>query len=398
MASGRPSSLRQISVTVSVLSAVTRNSGLVLRARSPNNSIASSASDSDGTRQLTSPATPIGSRLVVSNVSAGHPASRAVISSALASSRCSQLSSTISIWRSRMNRSSTSIVGWPGWSGRPSARAAVTGDHVGIGDRCQVDVPDPVGEVGGRHRAATCTARRVLPAPPAPVSVTSRLSASASRMPVDFRLAPDETRQLRRKMLGRNGIGGAQRRKVVVQVGVAELHHPFGAGQIAQRMGAEVDQRDVLRELVDDKRFRRTREHRLAAVGEVAQPRGAVDRRADVVAFVAQLDVAGVHADAQLDRCQRRPLQLQRAGHRVGGAGERDDEAVALALLDRSHTVVGGDRVGQRLVEARDRGLHRVGLGLPQARRTLDVGQQQRHRSGRKLAHASRRSSSFRSC
>ena len=66
MASGRPSSLRQISVTASVLSAVRRNSGLVLRARSLNSSIASSASDNDGTRQLTSPGTPIGSRLVVS--------------------------------------------------------------------------------------------------------------------------------------------------------------------------------------------------------------------------------------------------------------------------------------------------------------------------------------------
>ena len=70
MASGRPSSLRQISVTVSALSAVTRKSGLVRRARSLNSSIASSASDSDGTRQLTSPATPIGSRLVVSSVNA----------------------------------------------------------------------------------------------------------------------------------------------------------------------------------------------------------------------------------------------------------------------------------------------------------------------------------------
>ena len=108
----------------------------------------------------------------------------------------------------------------------------------------------------------------------------------------------------------------------------------------------------------------------------------------DVVALVAQLHVAGVHADAQLDRCQRCPLQVQRAGHRVGGARERDHEAVALALLDRTHTVVGGDDVRQRLVEARDGGRHRLGLGLPQPRRTLDVGQQQRHRSGRKLAHA----------
>ena len=127
-------------------------------------------------------------------------------------------------------------------------------------------------------------------------------------MSAHFRLAPDETRQLRRKMLRGKPMGGAQRREVVVQVGMAQLHNPFGSGQVAQRMGAEVVECDVWRELVDDKRFRRTRQDRLAAVGEVAQPGGAVDRRADVVAFVAQMHVAGMHADAQLDRRQRRPL------------------------------------------------------------------------------------------
>ena len=204
---------------------------------------------------------------------------------------------------------------------------------------------------------------------------------------IHFRLAPNETRQLRRKTLGGNGIGSAQRREVVVQIWVTELHHPFGAGQIAQRMGAQVGERDVWRELVDDKRFRRAGQHGLTAVGQVAQPGGAVDRRADVVGLVAQLYVAGVDADAQLDRCQRCPLQVQRTGHRVGGARERDHEAVALALFHGSHALVGGDRVRQCLVEARDSGLHRLGLGLPQPGRTLDVGQQQRHGSRRKLAH-----------
>ena len=47
---------------------------------------------------------------------------------------------------------------------------------------------------------------------------------------------------------------------------------------------------------------------------------------------------------------------------------ERDHEAVALALLDRAHAVMGGDRVGHRLVEARDGGGHLVRLGLPQPR------------------------------
>jgi hypothetical protein len=55
---------RQISPTAAALSSLRAKSGRTWRARSANSSIASSASDSDGTRQLTSPATPIASRLV----------------------------------------------------------------------------------------------------------------------------------------------------------------------------------------------------------------------------------------------------------------------------------------------------------------------------------------------
>ena len=54
-------------------------------------------------------------------------------------------------------------------------------------------------------------------------------------------------------MLGCNGIGCAQRGEVVVQIRMAELHDAFGTGQIAQRMGAQIGERDVGRELVDDK-------------------------------------------------------------------------------------------------------------------------------------------------
>ena len=196
-----------------------------------------------------------------------------------------------------MNRRSTSVVGWPGWSGRPSARATVDRHHVGIGDRCQVDVPDPVGElagyIGGDLYGEACLARTARAGQRDEPVVAQRLADV-----VHLRLAPNKTRQWCRKALDGKGIGGAQWCKVVVQVGVAELHHAFGAGQIAQRMGAQVGERDPLRELVDDKWFRRTREHGLAAVGQVAEPGGAVDRRSDVVAFIAQLRVAGVQADA----------------------------------------------------------------------------------------------------
>ncbi len=102
---------------------------------------------------------------------------------------------------------------------------------------------------------------------------------------------------------------------------------------------------------------------------QIAQPRRAVDGRAGVVALVAQLHLAGVHPDTQPDRGQRRSLQLEGAGHRIGGARERGHETVTLALLDRAHTVMGGDDIAHDLVEPRNRGRHLLGLGLPQPRR-----------------------------
>ena len=97
IASGIPSRRRQISTTAAALSSVTLKPGLAKRARSVNNSIAASATKSEGTRHVASPVTPIGSRLVASNVNLGAPPNSATISSAQASSRCSQLSSTTSI-------------------------------------------------------------------------------------------------------------------------------------------------------------------------------------------------------------------------------------------------------------------------------------------------------------
>ena len=122
-------------------------------------------------------------------------------------------------------------------------------------------------------------------------------------------------------------------------------------------------------------------------MAEVAQPGRAVDRRADVIAFIAQPHLAAIDPDAQPDRRQRRPLQIERGGHRVGRASERDHEAVTLALLDRANPIMGGDDIRQHLIQARHSNGHHVRLGFPQARRALDVSQQQRHRSGRQLAH-----------
>jgi hypothetical protein len=81
--------------------------------------------------------------------------------------------------------------------------------------------------------------------------------------------------------------------------------------------------------IVGDDFLGRAGEHRLAAVGQIAQARSAVNGRSDVVAFVTQLDLAGVQTDPQPDRRQGCQLQIKGTRDRVAAAVERYDQAVA---------------------------------------------------------------------
>ena len=387
MASGIPSRRRQISVTVSVLSSVTVKSGRARRARSVNNSTASSARDSDGTCQFTSPATMRGSRLVARIVTREQPASTSLTSSALASSRCSQLSNTTSSRRSRTDRNSVSVIERPGWSGSPSARATVSGTTSGCGDRRQIGIENAVGEVTA-HLAGDLDRQPGL---------ARSACAGQGHEPVvgqrtadlrDLRCAADEARQLSRKIMSGNGIRCPQRREVVAQIGMAQLRNPNGAGEVAQPVAAQIGQPRVIGKLVFDHFLGCGRHDGLAAVCQVAQPSGLVDRRAGVVAFVAQLHVAGVNSDAKLDRGEFGALQVQRAPHRVAGARERGNEAVALTLFDRAYPAVLGDERRGGPVQKSDGGRHRLRPVIPQLCRALDIGKQQRHRAGRQqLGH-----------
>jgi hypothetical protein len=114
-------------------------------------------------------------------------------------------------------------------------------------------------------------------------------------------------------------------------------------------------------------------------MGEIAQPRSAVDGGSDVIAFIAQLHLAGVHADPQGDRGQRRPLQSQRTRHRVTGPRQRHHKAVAFALFHRAHPAMSAEQIRQRLVQPRERRGHLLRLRLPEPGGVFDVGQQQRH-------------------
>ena len=90
-------------------------------------------------------------------------------------------------------------------------------------------------------------------------------------------------------------------------------------------------QKGAISELIDDHGFGSCPTTRSIHMGQVAQPCGPIDGRAEVAGLVAKLHLAGVHADAQPDRGERRPLQLQGTRHRVAGTRERDHEAVPAA-------------------------------------------------------------------
>ena len=167
-----------------------------------------------------------------------------------------------------------------------------------------------------------------------------------------------------------------------------QLDKALRTGNIAQFVAAEMGQPHALREVVEHEFLGGGGQHGLSAVGQVAHPAGPVDGGADVVALVAKLYLAGVQADPQLDRCQRSALQLEGACHGIAGSGECDHEAVAFTLFDGSDPMVGADDGGQGGVQPGYRGGHLFRLGLPKTGRTLDIGQQQRHRSGRQVAHA----------
>ncbi len=187
MASGMPSRRAQIWDTAAAVASVSANSALAAVARSTKSRIASTRASSSrdsaravsgsaigGTPRTASPATPSASRLLARIVTSGPPRSTASARLAQASSRCSQPSKMSSARRPRRWSTSVSRSGRPASSrtssARPRTAATCSGSAIEPNSRSQT----PSG-----HRpwsaAPTSSARRVLPLPPGPVSVSSRL-------------------------------------------------------------------------------------------------------------------------------------------------------------------------------------------------------------------------------
>jgi hypothetical protein len=167
------------------------------------------------------------------------------------------------------------------------------------------------------------------------------------------------------------------------QLGMGEREDVLGPGQPPQVVGAHVDQAGPVRELVGHQLGRGPGQQDLPALAEPAQPRGAVERLAVVVA-VAQLGLAGVQRSPgrQLQATRpapgaELPLERQGRGRGLAGAREHRHRRVALAAGLDEPPAVGGDGPGDQLLVLGQRDAHHRPVPLPQGRGALDVGQQE---------------------
>ena len=148
-------------------------------ARSRSNATASPA-DSGGTANTRSADSCNRSRLVASTTSSSHAASSLATTSARSGSRCSALSSRTSIRRPWSRASSVRSRPAPSSSRTPSASASAPRTCSPRLTGASPAHHSPPGNTSG-NPAAAASASRVLPIPPAPVSVTRRAAARTSR-------------------------------------------------------------------------------------------------------------------------------------------------------------------------------------------------------------------------
>ena len=163
---------------------------------------------------------------------------------------------------------------------------------------------------------------------------------------------------------------------------LAELIDAHGAVEVLEPVLAQVAER--LR--AEEERRRRRREEDLVAVRKRGDARAAVDVLADI-ALCGRCRSARVQAHAHADRARLEALARRLRGLRCSsGRGKRDEERVALGVdLDtavrRRRLAHDPPVLGERV------GVARRPERVEQACRPLDVGEEQRDRALRKLAH-----------
>ena len=156
-----------------------------------------------------------------------------------ASTRCSQLSSTSSV---RFARSTSTSWGTGGRAGSRHAqrRRPPPGTRAGSVSGASSTSHTPSGWASTAS-AAACRARRVLPVPPGPVSVSRRCVESRRATSASSRSRPTKLVSCTGQVV-RAGVQAAQRREVGRQVRVQQLRHPLGLLQVLQPVLSQVAQ------------------------------------------------------------------------------------------------------------------------------------------------------------
>jgi len=165
-------------------------------------SSAVSGSERGGVGQEVSPATPNGSRLVATSRRRGQARNRASARPAQASTRCSQLSSTNNIAFGPRYSISNSSTRRPGASRTPRAEATLWGTRSGSASAAsstqRVPSSSPTANSAANRRASL-----VLPEPPGPVIVSSRVPPRSSFISANSRSRPTKLVSSSGRSLGR---------------------------------------------------------------------------------------------------------------------------------------------------------------------------------------------------
>ena len=304
---------------------------------------------------------------------------------------------------SRSKLSSTSSTRWPARSSiehlerrpgaalddpdRPGDRAR---DEHRVVDRLERDEERPVGEVAGRPRAASSIAKRVLPIPPGPVTVSSRAVPSRRRASASSRSRP--TNVVTGRSAGCSGRASSVRSggKSVGSPSMTSWLSRSGSGKSRSRYVPRSRQVDPGRQRLADEPAGRRRDDDLAAVPGGRDPGGAVDVDPDV-ALVAPgrprrcggPSGPGPVRPSGQSAAGQPALAVDRRPDRLGGAREDDEERVALGAL--LQTAVGLERGPEDRPVAGQQGC-RVALGpdlLLEPARALDVAEQEGDRPAR---------------
>src|SRR6185503_7039703 len=179
--------------------------------------------------------------------------------------------------------------------------------------------------------------------------------------------------------------GRAQLWEPHTEIGRVDLEQSFGFGQAGERVAAQDPQHDAGRLIPLERVARRGGKEDLSAMASGAHARGGIDRDADV-SGLTQRRAAGVDADADADldifgplAFLEGPLDIHRGVERPCGLTEGGEEFIR-TRVDLVSAGCANALANERSYIAQERRVSVTELAK-QSRGSLDVGEQECHRS-----------------